>query len=87
MQKGIALGNLTQSICLAPGEVTQVAVIDWRRTTTGTSEELTEQGETVTSDISSSARSTRCSGQSRKRPSVAAPQPPPLRPPFSPGWQ
>ena len=52
VQKGIALGNLTQSICLAPGEVTQVAVIDWRRTTTGTSEELTEQGETVTSDIS-----------------------------------
>ncbi len=27
-------------------------MIDWRRTTTGTSEELTEQGETVTSDIS-----------------------------------
>ena len=52
MQKGIALGNLIQSICLAPGEVTQVAVIDWRRTTTGTSEEATQQGETVTSDIS-----------------------------------
>ena len=52
VQKGIALGNLIQSICLAPGEVTQVAVIDWRRTTTGTSEEATQQGETVTSDIS-----------------------------------
>ena len=44
VQKGIALGNLTQSICLAPGEVTQVAVIDWRRTTTGTSEEAHRAG-------------------------------------------
>jgi hypothetical protein len=51
VQKGIALGNLTQSICLAPGEVTQVAVIDWRRTTTGTSQETSEQAEAVTSDI------------------------------------
>lgn len=46
-QKGIALGNLLQSVCLAPGEVTQVAVTRWERKTTGTSTESTEQQESV----------------------------------------
>jgi hypothetical protein len=36
-QTDLALGNLLQSICLAPGEVTQVAVVDWKRRLTGTS--------------------------------------------------
>jgi len=46
-QKGIALGNLLQSVCLAPGEVTQVAVTRWERKTTGTSTESTDQRESV----------------------------------------
>lgn len=46
-QKGIALGNLLQSVCLAPGEVTQVAVTRWERKTKGTSAESTEQQEAV----------------------------------------
>ncbi len=50
-QKGIALGNLINSICLAPGEVTQVAMVDWQRSTTGTSTQSTEQGEQASSDI------------------------------------
>jgi len=32
-QRGLALGELRKSLCLAPGEVTQVAVTDWRRST------------------------------------------------------
>ncbi|HEY0725256.1 MAG TPA: hypothetical protein VGD41_14890, partial [Pyrinomonadaceae bacterium] len=51
VQRGIALGNVIQSVCLAPGEVTQVAVIDWRRQTSGTSTDTDEQGEAVTSAI------------------------------------
>ena len=54
VQKGLALGNLLKSICLAPGEVTQVAVIDWQRRTTGASSESAAQGETVTSAIDQS---------------------------------
>ena len=50
-QRGLARGNLLHSICLAPGEVTQVAVVDWQRRTRGASTEQTEQSETVTSDI------------------------------------
>ena len=50
-QSGLALGNLLQSVCLATGEVTRVAVIDWRRQESGTSAAATEQGETVSSDI------------------------------------
>jgi hypothetical protein len=46
-QKGLALGNLLQSVCLAPGEVTQLAVTRWEHTTTATSTETTEQGESV----------------------------------------
>jgi len=48
-QKGLALGNLLQSICLAPGEVTKVAVVRWERKTAATSREDIEQGESVTS--------------------------------------
>jgi hypothetical protein len=51
VQKGLALGNLVQSVCLAPGEVTQVAVTDWRRKTRGAREEMTQQAETVSSEI------------------------------------
>jgi hypothetical protein len=51
VQKGLALGNLLHSVCLAPGEVTQVAVVDWQRRAAGTSAEETRQGETVTSAI------------------------------------
>lgn len=46
-QKGISLGNLLQSVCLAPGEVTQVAVTRWERKTEGTNTEKTEQSESV----------------------------------------
>ena len=48
-QVGIGLGNLLQSVCLAPGEVTQVAVTRWERKATGTSTEATEQSESVSS--------------------------------------
>ncbi len=54
VQKGLALGNLLHSVCLAPGEVTQVAVVDWQRRTAGTSTEETSQGEAVTSAIDQS---------------------------------
>jgi hypothetical protein len=50
-QKGIALGNLLQSVCLAPGEVTQVAVTRWEHKTLGTSSEYTEQQESVSDRI------------------------------------
>ncbi|SFM33563.1 hypothetical protein [Marinobacter zhejiangensis] len=53
-QKGLALGNLLHSVCLAPGEVTQVAIIDWTRRTQGRSEEAVKQGESVSSDIDQS---------------------------------
>ncbi|WP_417069664.1 hypothetical protein [Niveibacterium terrae] len=49
-QKGLALGNLLQSICLAPGEVTQIAVTRWERTTTGSSSEISEQAEAVSNE-------------------------------------
>ncbi|MFV0459226.1 MAG: hypothetical protein ACK5MT_10730 [Actinomycetales bacterium] len=32
-QKGLALGELRMSLCLAPGEVTRLAIVDWRRQT------------------------------------------------------
>ena len=50
-QKGLALGNLIQSVCLAPGEVTQVAVTRWERKTLGGSQETTQQEEDVSSGI------------------------------------
>lgn len=48
-QQGLALGNLLHSVCLAPGEVTQVAVVDWQRQNAGRSAETTDQGERVSS--------------------------------------
>ena len=53
-QSGLALGNLLNSVCLAPGEVTRIAVTDWRRTSRGSKQAITEQGETVTSQIEQS---------------------------------
>jgi hypothetical protein len=50
-QSGLALGNLLQSVCLAPGEVTRIAVTDWQRRESGTSSQTKEQGETVSSDV------------------------------------
>lgn len=49
-QSDLALGNLLQSICLAPGEVTRVAVVDWRRRETGKSEESAQQLDAVTNE-------------------------------------
>ena len=54
-QRGLAFGNLLHSVCLAPGEVTQVAVVDWQRKTAGTSSESTDQSE----DVASAADQTR----------------------------
>jgi hypothetical protein len=48
-QKGLELGNLLQSVCLAPGEVTQVAVTRWKHDTKGAGAEAAEQREGVTS--------------------------------------
>ncbi|SDW28948.1 hypothetical protein [Marinobacter mobilis] len=53
-QKGLALGNLLHSVCLAPGEVTQVAIMDWTRRTRGSSTQDTKQGELVSADIDQS---------------------------------
>ena len=54
MQSGLALGNLLQSVCLAPGEVTRIAVTDWRRKTSAKSTEETQQSESVSSQIDQS---------------------------------
>ncbi len=45
--KGLALGNLLHSLCLAPGEVTKVAMIDWHRQTRASTSESVEQSETL----------------------------------------
>lgn len=50
-QAGLGLGNLLHSVCLAPGEVTRVAVVDWSRRTSGSSSEAATQDESVSSDI------------------------------------
>ena len=44
IQEGLALGELRKSLCLAPGEVTKLAVVDWSRTTR--SRETSERSET-----------------------------------------
>lgn len=46
-QTGLGLGNLLQSICLAPGEVTQIAVTRWERRTVGSSTEDVDQSDSV----------------------------------------
>jgi len=48
-QTGLALGRLVHSLCLAPGEVTKIAVMDFTRRTTGTTSESASQGEAVAS--------------------------------------
>jgi hypothetical protein len=53
-QDRLALGNLLQSVCLAPGEVTRVAVVDWRRKESGSTQESVDQGESLTSDVEQS---------------------------------
>ena len=48
VQEGLALGSLLHSLCLAPGEVTKVAVVDWRRQARATdSAEIIEETEQV----------------------------------------
>lgn len=37
--KAVTIGRLMHSLCLAPGEVTQVAMTDWQRATSGSSTE------------------------------------------------
>ena len=49
-QSGLALGRLVHSLCLAPGEVTKIAVMDFTRRTTGRSSEAASQGERVVAD-------------------------------------
>jgi hypothetical protein len=46
-QKGLALGQLIHSLCLAPGEVTKVAVIDWQRREAARDAAQTDQSEAV----------------------------------------
>jgi len=49
-QKGVALGELRKSITLAPGEVTKVATVDWRRTMRSVDEATRSQQETTSAD-------------------------------------
>ncbi len=44
-QTGLALGTLLHSVCLAPGEVTKIAMIDWRRQTGARATEGIDEGE------------------------------------------
>ena len=44
---GVTLGELRHSLCLAPGEVTRLAVLDWRRTTKDSSSESTSQSDAL----------------------------------------
>lgn len=50
-QKGLALGELRKSVCLAPGEVTKLAVVDWRRDTTSRETSTTAQREQVSATV------------------------------------
>jgi hypothetical protein len=44
--KGLSIGRLLHSLCLAPGEVTQIAMLDWQRETQGNAfEDVGEQEE------------------------------------------
>lgn len=53
--KGVALGRLQHSLCLAPGEVTQVAMVDWTRQTSTSAQEDIDASE----DAGSSRERTR----------------------------
>lgn len=50
-QEGLALGELRKSICLAPGEVTKVAVVDWRRNTSSSDTSSLTQAEQIASQM------------------------------------
>lgn len=45
--RGLSLGNLLHSITLAPGEVTQVAVVEWHRQESGSAQESTQQDDST----------------------------------------
>lgn len=45
--RGLALGNIQHSVSLAPGEVTQIAIVDWRRREQGQSDESTRQDDST----------------------------------------
>lgn len=51
---GLALGNLLHSVCLAPGEVTQVAIIDWERTESGSQQESIDASDAKSSSSNQS---------------------------------
>jgi hypothetical protein len=53
-QKGLVLGNLLQSMCLAPGEVTRVAITQWKRSDVGIGSETAEQAEAVSDQVEQS---------------------------------
>jgi hypothetical protein len=50
-QEGLALGELRKSLCLAPGEVTKLAVVDWRRETDSRETSERTQSEAVRSEM------------------------------------
>lgn len=49
-QKGLALGELLHSLCLAPGEVTKVAVVDWQRRTSAQDDSATTAVDRVSAE-------------------------------------
>lgn len=56
-QEGLALGTLLHSLCLAPGEVTKVAIVDWQRREAAIDAQETDQSEVV-SNVANQALST-----------------------------
>ena len=54
-QEGLALGELRKSLSLAPGEVTKLALVDWRRATRSQEDSDTRQDERTTSKIDDSS--------------------------------
>src|SRR3546814_12038540 len=46
-EEGLALGRLNHSVCLAPGEVTKVAVVDWQSRTSASETAATRQEEDI----------------------------------------
>jgi hypothetical protein len=49
--EGITLGSLIKCIPLGPGETTKIAVIDWQRTTSGSTTENITQSERLTNEM------------------------------------
>ena len=52
--KRLSLGNLVHSVCLAPGEVTRVAVVNWKRHSSGQQAETQSQVDSATQSMESS---------------------------------